>query len=172
MPRKAIGWGLRPDATGIIGFSAGGHLAASAATASEALPYPTPAAPTEDPLTQLSALPDFVVLTYPVVSFTQSFSHRGSGSNLLGSDATPELLAALSIENRVSTASPPCFLAHTNQDPGVPPENSVLLYQALRRHGVPAQLLLNDAPGHGFGLGGIDFPPLVGALLQRLDNRR
>jgi len=146
---RAAEFGVRADQVGMLGFSAGGHLTATAATRFDA---GRPAHP--DPVERASSRPDFVVLGYPVVSFAEPYAHRGSADNLLGPAASPALLAALSAERRVTRETPPAFLVHTNADDGVPPENSVAFYQALRRAGVPAELHVFERGAHGLGLGG------------------
>ena len=140
--------GLDPDALGVMGFSAGGHLAGLLATQDPVSLPDTPA-----PATAESCRPDFAVLIYPVVSFCASFSHSGSREALLGSDAEGPLRESLSLERAVSETSPPMFIAHGQADSLVPPENALSLYSALCRLGVPADLRLYHGTGHGFGLG-------------------
>jgi acetyl esterase/lipase len=149
---RAASLGLSPSRIGIWGFSAGGHLASTAATQFDA-GHPT----SNDPVERASSRPDFAILAYPVISFTTDYVHRGSRRNLLGDDPDPELTASLSNETRVTAQTPPTFLFHTNADAGVPPENSVLFYMALRKFGVPAELHIYERGRHGLGLAPLDL---------------
>jgi acetyl esterase/lipase len=133
---------------GVIGFSAGGHLASTLATQfREAHPLPG------DAINGFTERPDVAILVYPVVSLTAEYSHKGSARNLLGPDATPDQLTELSNETRVTEKTPPTFLAHTLGDVGVPMENSVAFALALRRHKVPFELHVFEKGPHGLGLG-------------------
>jgi acetyl esterase/lipase len=151
---RAAEWGVEPDRIGILGFSAGGHLASTAGTHFH---KGKPDAP--DPLDRVSCRPDFMILVYPVISFTEPFTHRGSMRNLLGKDPDPRLVESLSNERQVTPETPPTFLVHSNEDRGVPPENSVAFYLALRKAKVPAELHVYAKGGHGFGLGVPGTPP-------------
>lgn len=144
---QAAAFGVLPDRVGVMGFSAGGHLASTAATH-----FDGGDARAADPVERAGSRPDFVVLGYPVISFTAPYAHRGSANNLLGEHASPSLLAELSAEQHVTARTPPTFLFHTNADEGVPPENSVAFYLALRRAGVPAELHVIEQGPHGVGL--------------------
>lgn len=145
---RAAEFRVNPAKIGIMGFSAGGHLAATAATHFDA---GNPA--DGDPLERASSRPDFAVLAYPVITLTaEEFVHKGSRRNLLGDNPDPALVKDLSNELAVSRETPPCFLFHTNGDTGVPAENSVLFYLALRRAGVPAELHIYENGPHGVGL--------------------
>lgn len=132
---------------GIMGFSAGGHLAATAATH-----FDSGAAEAEDPIERVSCRPDFLILCYPVIAFGEPYTHRGSQENLLGDHPDPTLLRSLSAEKQVTARTPPTFLFHTDEDRGVPAENSVQFYLALRRSGVPAELHVFATGRHGLGL--------------------
>jgi len=141
-------YGITPDRIGIMGFSAGGHLASTAGTHFDAGQPES-----EDPIEKVGCRPDFLILCYPVVSFTTQYTHRGSLRNLLGKqESDQELVKNLSNELQVTNETPPTFLFHTNEDRGVPPENSVLFYMALRKAGVPAEMHIYQKGGHGIGL--------------------
>jgi acetyl esterase/lipase len=144
---RAKEFGVDPRKIGILGFSAGGHLTSTAVTHFDA-----GKADAEDEIERVSCRPDFGVLCYPVIVFDQAFSHKGSQRNLLGPDAAAELIASLSSEKQVTDQTPPCFLWHTTEDKGVPPENSVAFYSALIAHKVPAELHIYEKGRHGVGL--------------------
>jgi acetyl esterase/lipase len=145
---------------GIWGFSAGGHLASTAATHFD---RGDPGA--AEMIDRMSARPDFAILGYPVISFTE-YVHEGSRRNLLGENPDPKLVELLSNEKQVTADTPPTFLFHTNEDPGVPPENSVLFYLALRKAGVPAELHIYERGRHGVGLAPTD--PVLSSWPRRL----
>ncbi len=142
---------LAPDRIGIWGFSAGGHLASTAGTHFDA-----GNAAAADPIDRQSSRPDFLILGYPVISFTTEYTHRGSMRNLLGDSPDPKLVESLSNEKQVTAQTPPTFLFHTNEDKGVPAENSVLFYLALRKAGVPAEMHIYERGPHGVGLAAFD----------------
>lgn len=144
---RAAEFGLNPQRIGVFGGSAGGHLAASAATL-----YDHADGRTGHELDKVSARPDFVVLLYPVIQMDGPFVHRGSRTNLLGANPTPERIQLLSVERQVTKETPPTFLVHTAEDKSVPLENSVAFYLALRNAGVAAELHLYEKGPHGFGL--------------------
>jgi acetyl esterase/lipase len=147
---KAAEYRLLPDRIGIMGFSAGGHLASTAGTHFDA---GNPGA--ADPIDRLSSRPDFLVLCYPVISFGE-FTHRGSRTNLLGENPDPKLVESLSNETQVTARTPPTFLFHTTSDNTVPVENSVMFYAALRKAGVPAEMHIYERGPHGVGLAQTD----------------
>ena len=147
---KAADYRLLPDRIGIMGFSAGGHLSATAATHFDA-----GNASAADPIDRLSSRPDFAILCYPVISLT-NFVHQGSKRNLLGENPDPKLVESLSNETQVTAQTPPTFLFHTNADTGVPAENSMLFYMALRKAGVPAEIHIYEKGPHGVGLAQTD----------------
>lgn len=145
---NAENWHIDPHRIGVMGFSAGGHLASTAATHFDAGDKDS-----DDPIAKLSCRPDFAVLCYPVITFTQDFMHKGSRRNLLGDDPDPELVKSLSNELQVTKETPPIFLFHTTEDTGVPPQNSTTFYVACVEHGVPAELHIFAKGRHGIGLG-------------------
>jgi acetyl esterase/lipase len=148
---KAAEYRVLPDRIGIIGFSAGGHLASTAGTHFDA-----GNAGAADPIDRVSSRPDFLVLGYPVISFTTPYTHKGSLQNLLGNSPDPKLVESLSNELQVTAATPPTFLFHTTADAAVPVENSVLFYLALRKAGVPAEMHIYERGPHGVGLAPTD----------------
>jgi acetyl esterase/lipase len=140
------------DRVGIWGFSAGGHLASTAATHFDG---GDPAA--AEMMDRMSSRPDFAILAYAVISFTTEYTHQGSRTFLLGENPDPRLVELLSNEKQVTADTPPTFLFHTNEDSGVPPENSALFYLALRKAGVPAELHIYERGRHGVGLAPTDL---------------
>ena len=155
MRKNAREYNVNPAKVGVLGFSAGGHLAASAATLHTEQARKLNPLATADPLVEaVSARPDFAVLIYPVITFTGPHAHGGSARNLLGKEATPERLVQFSLQTQVTAETPPTFLVATGEDTGVPPENAVLFWQALRARGVPAELHVFETGPHGFGMGG------------------
>ena len=134
-----------------MGFSAGGHLAMTASTMSDA---GNAAAP--DLVDRVSSRPDFAILGYPVISMTEAWTHQGSKTALLGANADAALAVQLSGERAVTKDTPPTFLFHTNADTTVPPENSIHYYLALRRASVPAELHIFEKGPHGVGLANDD----------------
>ncbi|MGD0579191.1 MAG: alpha/beta hydrolase [Bryobacteraceae bacterium] len=146
---RAGEYGIDPKRVGVMGFSAGGHLASTLSTH-----Y------------QKGERPDFAVLVYPVISFTTIYTHSGSMWNLLGNPPDPTLVWNLSNELQVTPDTPPTFLFHTSGDTGVPPENSVLYYLALRRAGVKAEMHIYQEGQHGVGLAPKD--PVLGTWPARL----
>jgi acetyl esterase/lipase len=144
---RAAEWGLNPARIGVMGSSAGGHLAASAGTL-----FDHPLGRTGAKLDAISARPDFMMLLYPVITMEGTVVHAGSRKALLGDSPTPELLHLMSVETQVSAATPPTLLIHTQADKSVPVENSILFYQALTKAGVPAEMLLFEQGGHGVGM--------------------
>jgi len=152
---RAAELGVFPDKIGIIGFSAGGHLASTAETH-----FDSGDASAKDATDRVSSRPDFAILAYPVISLVAPYTHAGSRENLLGKDPQPELVKALSNEFQVKPDTPPTFLWSTSTDDAVPPENSVAFYLALLKAGVTAELHIFAKAPHGVGL---DLPdPSVG----------
>lgn len=140
-------WNVRNDRIGILGFSAGGHLAATAATTGGSA-----AGVSDDPVERESARPDVLILGYPVISFGAT-AHIGSMNNLLGADPATDLRDHLSAERQVTPETPPTFLWHTANDPGVAVEHSLAFAISLHRHGVPFSLHVYPEGAHGLGLG-------------------
>jgi acetyl esterase/lipase len=143
---RARAEGLDPARIGIIGSSAGGHLASTLLTHFDA---GTPGA--ADPLERESSRPDLGILCYPVITMGE-FTHAGSKHNLLGDNPSAELVRLLSNETQVTAATPPCFIWHTFEDNTVPVENSLQFAAALRRAAVPFELHIYEKGGHGLGL--------------------
>jgi len=145
---RAKEWDVDPNRIGILGFSAGGHLASSAATHFNESFYDA-----RDAIDRVSCRPDFAVLVYPVISFMEPFTHVGSRKNLLGAEPDASLVEKMSNEKQVTPQTPPTFLIHTWEDRGVPAENSISFYLALRKASVPAEMHIFLKGPHGFGLG-------------------
>lgn len=148
---RAEDWKIDPKRVGIMGSSAGGHLASTLLTH-----FATGKADAEDPVERQSSRPDLGILCYPVITLGQ-FTHQGSKNNLLGKDPSPELVRLLSNELQVTKETPPCFVWHTYEDKGVPVENSLLFAEALRKADVPFDLHVYQKGRHGIGLN--DKPP-------------
>jgi len=144
---RSAEFGVDPGRVGILGFSAGGHLAATAGTE-----YDRGRPDADDPAERRSCRPDALVLCYPVITFADPHTHAGSRTNLLGADPQPALAAGLCGESRVTPDTPPTFLWHTSDDEAVPVENSLLFAAALRKHGVPFDLHVYASGKHGLGL--------------------
>jgi acetyl esterase/lipase len=154
-------WGIASDRIGIWGFSAGGHLASTAAA------HFDPGNPSAiDPIERASSRPDFAILAYPVISCSERFRHESSCQNLLGDSPEPKLAEYVSSEKQVTAQTPPTFLFHTNDDEVVPAENSVAFYMALRKAGVPADLHIYQHGSHRVGLAQKD--PILSSWPQRL----
>jgi len=144
---RAKEWNVDPNRIGIMGFSAGGHLASSAGTHFDA-----GKSDADNPIDRVSCRPDFMILVYPVIQFDSKYTHKGSQENLLGKDADSALVEKFSNEKQVTADTPPTFLMHTTGDTGVPAENSINFYLALRKAGVPAEMHIYEKGEHGFGL--------------------
>lgn len=146
--QNASDWNIAPSKVGIMGFSAGGHLASTLSTQ-----YSHTVDRTMDAADALSARPDFSILVYPVITFVSPAIHSGSMKALLGDNDTDDLKKRFSAELNVTTETPPTFLVHAGDDTGVPVENSLLYYAALRAKGVAASLHVYPEGGHGFAFG-------------------
>jgi len=132
---KAASWNINPNKIGIMGFSAGGHLASTLSTHFEE-----------------ETKPNFSILIYPVISMDKSIAHMGSRNNLIGKQPSEEMAKLYSNELQVTANTPPTFLIHATDDQSVPVENSLLYYQALKKNKVPTEMHIYPAGGHGFGL--------------------
>jgi acetyl esterase/lipase len=144
---RAAEWHIAPDRIGIMGFSAGGHLASTASTQ-----FDTGNPNTTDPIDRAGSRPDFAVLAYPVISLVEPWRHQGSRTSLLGDHPDAALARSLSTDTRVTAATPPTFIFHTNEDTSVPVENSIHYFLALRKAGVPAEMHVFKDGRHGVGL--------------------
>ena len=143
---RASEWNVDPSRIGVLGFSAGGHLAATIGTHFDA-----GNAAATDPPDRVTSRPDVMILIYPVITMGQ-FAHAGSKKYLLGDDPSAESIKNYSNELWVTKETPPTFLAHAVADPGVPVENTLLFAEALRKAGVPFEMHLYEKGPHGFGL--------------------
>jgi acetyl esterase/lipase len=157
--QNATVWGIDTGRVGIMGFSAGGHLAATAGThfSSQVI----------DNHSKTSLRPDFMILIYPVISFTDSLAHGGSRESLLGRGAPEEKIREYSGELQVTPQTPPAFLVHAGNDNTVKVQNSLYFYNALQHNGVPSELHIYPKGGHGFGL---HNPTTKDRWIERLQN--
>lgn len=142
--RHAKEWGINPNKIGIMGFSAGGHLASTLSTHFNEMAY--------QPDDSTSARPDFSLLIYPVISMDSTITHWGSRVNLLGNNPTPEQVKHFSNELQVNAQTPPAFLVQSFDDDVVPVQNSIVYALALRKYKIPGELHLYQSGGHGYGL--------------------
>jgi acetyl esterase/lipase len=140
-------WNIDPGKIGIMGFSAGGHLASTLST------HFDPGNPDHpDPVERQSCRPDFSILVYPVISADPAISHKGSFNALLGDEPDPALLTYYSNERQVTKEAPPAILIHSADDKGVPVENSIVYFNALKEHGITAELHIYPYGGHGYSM--------------------
>lgn len=144
---RASEWQLDPHRIGAFGGSAGGHLAACAGTL-----FDDPAGRTGAAIDSVDARPDFLMLVYPVITMKDPYVHAGSRRALLGEHPSAEGVALLSVEDHVTSRTPPTFIMHTQADQTVPAQNSLLFFDALTRAGVPAELHVYEKGGHGVGM--------------------
>lgn len=144
---QAEEWGIDPNKIGIMGFSAGGHLASTAGTH-----FNDPNTFEGDEVDALSARPDFMILGYPVISMREGITHQGSKTSLLGDDPSAEMVNRFSNEKRVTEMTPPTFLVHSGDDGAVPVANSLLFYESLIAHQVPVEMHIYPFGGHGYAL--------------------
>jgi acetyl esterase/lipase len=144
---RAAEFNVDPARIGVMGSSAGGHLAASAGTL-----FDHPAGRTGAALDATSARPDFLILMYPVITMDDPYAHAGSRQNLLGAKPAPEMLRLMSLDKQVTASTPPSLLIHTQEDQAVPVENSLLFYQALTKAKVPAEMYLFERGSHGMAM--------------------
>ena len=147
----ASDWGIQPDKIGIMGFSAGGHLASTVGTH-----FDYGISDDKDPIQKVSCRPDFMILMYPVISMSEDFMHAGSMRNLLGENQSYEQKLRFSNEKQVSSETPPTILIHSSDDKAVPVANSIRFYEALIQNIIPAELHIFNRGGHGYGLGRSD----------------
>ena len=154
-------YGVDPGRVGILGFSAGGHLASTVATH-----FDRGQPDAEDAIDRQSCRPDFAVLCYPVVNLIEDWAHKGSARNLLGPNPDPELLKSLCNDTQVTKDTPPTFIFHTAEDRGVPVENAIAFFSALRKAGVPSEMHIYQDGPHGVGLSPAD--PAVFGWKDRL----
>lgn len=141
---RAAEWNIDPHKIGIMGFSAGGHLAASASTRFN---DPVIANPKNT-----SLRPDFSILIYPVISFMEGITHRGSRENLMGKNPDPKVLEKYSNELAAGPKTPPAFLVHAGDDASVPVKNSIVYFEALQKHKIYSNMIIYPKGGHGFGM--------------------
>jgi acetyl esterase/lipase len=140
-------WNIDPEKVGVMGFSAGGHLASTLSTH-----FDEGDSGNADPIERESCRPDFSVLVYPVISFTEDFQHAGSRINLIGKDADEELIKYYSNELQVTWDTPPAILIHSGDDKAVPVENSMVYYNALQKEEIASELHIYPYGGHGYSL--------------------
>lgn len=139
-------WGIDSNKIGIMGFSAGGHLASTLGTHFNDDHFST------DDIDEISCRPDFMILMYPVITFKEPFLHLGSRTNLIGDDPGEKLIDYYSTELHITENTPPTFLIHAQDDEGVPVENSIMFYDNLRKNNIPCEMHVFEKGGHGFGL--------------------
>jgi len=144
---KAKDYGIDPNRVGIMGFSAGGHLASTAATHFDL------GLGNGNAIDNMSSRPDFAILAYPVISFDDAVTHKGSRNNLIGANADAKLIEHYSNEKQVTKATPPVFIFHTSADTAVVPENATRFYVACKKAGVPVEMHIYEKGRHGVGLG-------------------
>jgi acetyl esterase/lipase len=137
-------WRINPQKIGVIGFSAGGHLASTISTHYAEKVY--------DVSDTTSARPDFSLLIYPVITFDASFTHMGSRNNLIGKNPSPDAISHFSNELQINAKTPPAFIVHSSDDKTVPVKNSLVYYEGLVKYNIPAEMHIFQKGGHGYGL--------------------
>ncbi|MBW6501702.1 MAG: alpha/beta hydrolase [Bacteroidales bacterium] len=142
--RNAKKWNINPDKIGVIGFSAGGHLASTLSTHYAERVY--------DVKDNISARPDFSLLIYPVISFDAAFTHVGSRNNLIGHDPGEEKVKHFSNELQITSDTPPAFLVHSADDKAVPVRNSISYFNGMQKYGIISEMHVFQKGGHGYGL--------------------
>lgn len=167
MRANASTWGVDAKRVGVLGFSAGGHLASTVATH-----FDDGDPNAADAIDKMGSRPDLAILIYPVISMSDPYVHAGSRTNLLGDHPDEKLEELLSNEKQVTAQTPPCFLVHTADDHTVPVENSLMFAMALAKNKVPFELHIFEHGNHGFGLGGSDpelstWPAIAARWLER-----
>ncbi len=143
--RNAASWKINPKKIGVMGFSAGGHLASTLSTHYMEKVY--------NVSDTTSARPDFSLLIYPVITFDATFTHMGSRNNLIGEKPTEAQVKRFSNELQINAQTPPAFLVHSGDDKTVPVKNSISYYTALQQNNIPSELHIFQKGGHGYGLG-------------------
>lgn len=169
--KNADRWSIDPHNIGIMGFSAGGHLASTLGTH-----YDMEVFPKSDPYHEVSARPDFMVLIYPVISMEDAYTHKGSKLYLLGEKPSKEAVHLFSNNKQVNSETPPTFLIHCEDDNVVPVANSIMMFQALKENDIDTELHVFPKGGHGFGLGITNshisiWPTLLERWLHQLDEK-
>lgn len=157
--QRAKEWSINPNQVGVMGFSAGGHLAATVSTHYSESVIPNPE--------KVNLRPDFSILVYPVISFVEGVGHMGSREQIIGKNPSKEKIKFYSNEQQVTADTPPAFLVHAADDDAVPAENSIRFYQSLQKNHVKAELHLYQSGGHGFGL---NNPSTADAWMDRCLN--
>jgi acetyl esterase/lipase len=142
--RNASEWKINPNKIGVIGFSAGGHLASTLSTHFAEKVY--------NITDTTSARPDFSILIYPVISFDASFTHSGSRKNLIGDNPSEDAVRRFSNELQITEKTPPAFLVHSANDKTVPVKNSMVYFDGLQKYSIPSELHIFQKGGHGYGL--------------------
>ncbi len=141
---NAEAYHINPKKIGIMGFSAGGHLASTEGTHYKKALIPNPL--------KTSLRPDFMILVYPVINLSDSLMHEGSRNNLLGKNPSKEMIRNYSNDLQVNKETPPAFIVHARDDQAVKVQNSIQFYEALQKHRIPSNLYLYEKGGHGFGM--------------------
>jgi acetyl esterase/lipase len=142
--RNATSWNIDPHKIGVLGFSAGGHLASTLSTHFDEKVY--------EVKDTTSARPDFSILVYPVITMDETFTHAGSRRNLIGENPSEEAIKRFSNELQITDKTPPAFLVHSGDDKAVPVKNSISYYEGLQKLGIPSELHIFMKGGHGYGM--------------------